>query len=244
MIVGATLLCDRKRSSPMPAIQYLIDEPLIDKIYVNIETVNSHWFDIEDKLAASGKPYDIDYWYSTSTWLGKPQYDQDSPRFLPIARGRNMAADWATVQSMSYDVTNLLFVDSDVRPHPGGLQHLINLNKPLAGGLVPGRGAHRNARYIFGIREQHGNVIACDHGTSGYLLIHRDIFQVLRFRSGPCVYKREVSLCDDPAYATDAFHFGFTDAWYIDVRATADHLDNPDKPLTMEGAINNYSGVP
>lgn len=241
MIIAATLLTDRKPSFPV-ALEYLVAEPLVERLYINIQTQDLHqWIPIIDFLDASGKPYAVDYWWTRSNWIVPPQYDQDPARFAPIAQARNMALDWAIVQTMMFpSVSHLLFVDSDVRPHAGGLQHLIALNKPLAGGLVPGRGVHNTVNYVFGFKDQVGSVIRCEHGTSGYLLLARSLFEVQRFRAGPCVYKREVYLCDDPAYATDAIHNGLADAWYIDTRATADHVDDPAHPLTLEGAINDY----
>lgn len=241
MVIAATLLTDRKPAFPV-ALEYLVNEPLVESIYINVETQNPHSYDkVVDYLQESGKPYSLDFWWINSTWMGRPQYDQDTARFMPIATGRNMALDWAIVQTMmNQDVSHLLFVDSDVRPHPGGLQILLNLNKPLSGGLVPGRGVHSSVNYVFGHKGQEGTVIKCEHGTSGYLLIARSIFEVQKFRAGPCVYKRDVFLCDDPAYATDAFHNGLADAWYIDNRATADHVDDPNHPLTLNEAITNY----
>lgn len=241
MIIAATLLTDRKPAFPV-SLEYLVNEPLVERIYVNVETQNPDTYQpVIQFLRDSGKPFDVDYWWMNSSWAGRPQFDQDNARFMPIATGRNMALDWAIVRTMmNQNVSHLLFVDSDVRPHMGGLKYLLDLEKPLVGGYVPGRGAHRDAWYAFGILSKDGPIIRCEHGTSGYLMIERTIFEVLRFRVGPCVYKREVTLCDDPAYATDAKHYGFTDAWYIDTRALADHVDDPNHPLTLEGAINNY----
>lgn len=241
MIIAATLLTDRKPAFPV-ALEYLVKEPLVERIYVNVETKNADYYrEVVAFLRDSGKPFDIDYWWIESSWQGRPQYDQDTARYMPIATGRNMALDWAIVQTMvNPSVDRLFFVDSDVRPHPGGLQILLDMKKPLSGGLVPGRGAHSHVNYVFGFKNQEGTVIRCEHGTSGYLLIHRNIFEVQRFRAGPCAYARDVFLCDDPAYATDAIHHGLADAWYIDTRATADHVDDPNHPLTLEEAVRDY----
>lgn len=236
-LIAATLLCDRKAGFPV-SLEYLTQEPLVERIYVNIETEQpEHYEAVVNYLKASGKPFDVDYWSVQGSWRSRPQYDQDPARYMPIAQARNMALDWAIVQTMmNQSTSHLLFVDSDVRPHAGGLQHLLNLNKPLCGGLVPGRGTHNHVNYVFGHKSTEGNIIRCEHGTSGYLLIHRHIFEVQRFRSGPCAYKRDVFLCDDPAYATDAIHHGLTDAWYIDTRATADHIGE----LALHEAVNDY----
>lgn len=240
-IVAAVLLTDRKPAFPV-ALEYLVKEPLVERIYVTVETKNADYYrEVVAFLRDSGKPFDIDYWWVETSWMGRPQYDQDTARYMPIATGRNMALDWAIVQTMmNPSVSHLLFIDSDVRPHMGGLQYLLELNKPLSGGLVPGRGAHSHVNYVFGQKSHEGNIIRCEHGTSGYLLIARSIFEVQRFRAGPCAYKRDVFLCDDPAYATDAIHHGLADAWYIDTRATADHVDDPNYPLTLEQAVNDY----
>lgn len=240
-VIAATLLTDRKPAFPV-SLQYLTQEPLIERIYVNIETrYPSSYSYVTKFLEESGKPFYVDYWNIESNWRQRPEYDQDPKRFAPIAMGRNMTLDWAI--SMTWfdpNTSHLLFVDSDVRPHPGGLEKLLALQKPITGGVVPGRGAHSHVNYVFGVHDQIGDVIRCMHGTSGYLLLERSSFEVQRFRSGPCIYNRGDFLCDDPAYATDAFHMKLTDYWYIHKGATADHVDDPDRPLTLETAINDY----
>lgn len=239
-ILAATLLCDRKAVWPV-SLDYLLNEPLIDEVYVNIETQTPERYGhILDTLKASGKPYDVDSWWFQSSWLGRPKYDQDTARFIPIVRGRNMALQWALTQVMMYStITHLLFVDSDVRPHKGGLEHLLALNKPLCGGFVPGRGAHSHVHYVFGVQDDNGTVVRCAHGTSGYLLLARTLFPYQVFRWGPHPTKGTI-LCDDPAYAADAVYHNLADGWYIDRRATADHVDDPEHPLTLKEAINDY----
>jgi len=54
-----------------------------------------------------------------------------------ILRNRLHNADW------------LLFIDADVLPQPDGLTHLLEIDRPLVGGYVPGRGAHGGVYYIF-----------------------------------------------------------------------------------------------
>lgn len=241
MILAATLISDRKFYSWPVALGYLTREPLVDMIYINIQTSNKPLYDpVIAALDASGKRYAVDFWdISHSSYRQVPQYDQDQARLAPICIGRNMAVDVA----LWPEFTHLLFVDSDVRPHPSGLSRLIGLDKPLVGGLVPGRGAHSGVSYVFGEIERHGNVIKCAHGTMGYCLIQRRLYEVLRFRYGPHPIKRETWLSEDPCFAADAATFGLADGWYIDRLATADHVDNPDAPLTLEGAHNGYTPV-
>jgi len=257
-VIAATLLTDRKPVFPV-SLEYIVNEPLIEKIYVNVETTDPYkWQEVVIYMDGKGKPWDIDYWSVNSSWAQKPNYDQDPSRFMPIARGRDMALDWAVVQTMmNADVSHLLFLDSDVRPHRGGLQLLLDLHTPICGGLVPGRGAHSDARYVFGMerRDQTGqpkHILRTEHGTSGYLLIEKEVFEVIRFRAGPTIERRWMNVngervfarefvCDDPAFATDAYHAGLAESWYIDTRATADHVDDPDHPLTLDEAINDYN---
>src|SRR5690606_28975042 len=112
--------------------------------------------------------------------------------------------------------------------------------KPLTGGYVPGRGAHQHVHYIFGLRDQQGYTRRCAHGTCGYMLLQRSLYELVRFRYGPHPIKRETWLSEDPCYAADAAFMGLAPDWYIDVRATADHIDDPDRPLVMNESVSGY----
>jgi hypothetical protein len=176
---------------------------------------------------------DCDMWEVASTWQNAPAYDQDQARLEPICIARNMARAYA----IATGATHLLFVDADVVVHPDGLERLLALDVPLCGGYVPGRGAHNHTYYVFGERARIDNLIYCKHGTLGYCLIRRDLFEVLPFRHGPHPLPayRHVHLSEDPAFAADAeIYYGAE--WVIDMNCTAEHIDNPAEPLTLDRA--------
>jgi len=159
------------------------------------------------------------------------QRDQDqSARLGPIVVARNAARYWA----LRSDMSSLLFIDSDVEPEPDGLERLLAHNKPLVGGLVPGRGAHAMHRYVFGKQTQEGNLVACDYGTCGYMLVRRDLLEKVEFRWGPSRRRPDVMLSEDPAFAEDALMAGFG-RFYVDLNATSRHHDNPGRPLFLGG---------
>jgi glycosyltransferase involved in cell wall biosynthesis len=238
MILGATLLSDRKLYSIPIGLKALIDAPEVESLYVNVETdVPALYANVEMMLAQSGKSYAIDYWsihQSNRDW--RPAYDQDPKRLQGICTGRNMALEYALFPGFSH----LLFIDSDVYPHPGSIQKVIDVRKSIAGGLVPGRGAHSGVFYLFGERERVGSVSRCAHGTCGFMLIARSVYEVLRFRTGPHPVTRGTWLSEDPCYAADAEFMKLSDGWWIDREAVADHIDNPLHPLTEDEAINDY----
>lgn len=241
MILGATLLSDRKLYSQLIGIQSLANMEGVDHLYVNIQTGNVDLYrPLFDFLASQKKPYDFDVWdIPMSSHRTVPQFDQDTARLSPIVMSRNMALE----KAMHPDFSHILFIDSDVNARPDGLQQLLRANKGLVGGVVPGRGVHRHARYIFGIRRYDNGLIVCDHGTCGYLLITRHIYEIVRFRHGPHPVHRAVYLSEDPAYAADAEYMGFTDGWYIVPEALSEHHDDPGHPLTLEEAYNGYTSV-
>lgn len=239
MIVAATLICDRKSYSQDYALRALIEDPLVDRIYLNIETNNEWLYEgTRHFMATSGKPCDIDYWNVRSSWLPKPAYDQDQKRLVPIVRARNMAIDYA----MFWNADHLLFVDSDVVIESGSVQKLVDLKNNLAGGYVPGRGAHKDLHYVFGSRrgiQTDGNVITCDHGTCGFMLISREVFSQQRFRYGsdPEGMTFDI-LSEDPAYCIDWF-VKTGERFKIDKRAVARHRDDPYHPLTHDQVANH-----
>lgn len=239
MIIAAVMVTDAKLYSFLDCLKALAATPEIDRIYINIETQFDYLYrDMVRYLMDCGKPSDWDRWsFASSTWVPERGFDQDNDARLPgIISARNMAVDYA----MQQHAEHLLFVDSDVIIRPDGVRRLLRIEKPLVGGNVPGRGAHAHARYIFGHRRQDGNIIHCDHGTMGYCLIHQSIFQYVRFRRGPHPHKPETWLSEDPCYEADAERLGLCDGWYIDYSVIAEHRDDPQNPLTLEGAINDY----
>lgn len=214
-VLAATLLCDRKME------QQYIGPPAhaavrgVDHYYLNIETARpDSWGPVHWSL-----PTTLETW-SRSGWSGtQPQFDQDQRRLLYIVTARNMAVDFAQIGGYEW----LLFLDADVLPQPDGLERLLATHKKLCGGLVPGRGVHSGSRYVYNEEGMSDGLIKCSHGTCGYMLIHRSIFEVLRFRFGPHQQQRQVMLSEDPAYCADARTLGLVDGFYIDPQTTAEH---------------------
>lgn len=236
-VVVATLMCDRKRHSEMVGLPAMLQLRGDCSFYVNYETgladELSLWGQSMRALRASGCPHDWDEWECLGTWRKAPRFDQDQARLEPICIARNMARSYA----IATGATHLLFVDADVVVQPDGLERLLALDVPLCGGYVPGRGAHKHAYYVFGERMRRDNLIYCKHGTLGYALIRRDLFEVLPFRHGPhpSPAHRGTYLSEDPAFAADAeVYYGAE--WVIDMNCTAEHVDNPAEPLTLDAA--------
>jgi hypothetical protein len=233
-IVSATLYCDRKPETKGIALKPLIECKLVNKIYVNIETdgTGPDWAPML-KWCKEAKPMDFDLWHTTSSWRVKPQYDQDQRRLLSIVRGRNMAIDYAIAESADY----LLFVDSDVVIMEEDVETLLNMQTALCGGYVRGRGIHRENFYVFGEVNRKGPIIYCDHGTCGYMLIHKDVFTIQQFRYG-WDKSRMHFLSEDPAYCQDWYEKS-GQRFQINTEVTAFHADNPFEPLTEQGVARD-----
>ncbi len=238
MIVAAVMVTDSKLYSLLDCLKAIVANPEVDHVYLNIQSDDIAFYTEAIALVLSyGKHLQWDLWNVYSSWLTKRQFDQDNDaRLSPIITARNMALDYA----YKMDASHILFVDSDVIIRPDGLKRLLRIDKPLVGGNVPGRGAHSHVRYIYGVRYQEGNWYCCEHGTMGYCLIRRDVFEFLRFRQGHHPNGQGNPLSEDPAFSADAQKLGLADAWWIDYAVIAEHRDDPDNPLTIDQAINDY----
>ena len=245
-VIAATLLCDRKALHP-EALAALARVRGLCRLYVNVQARDEALSESARRLLGGcGLPVLVETWHR-SGWEGAfPEADRDQRRLLGIVTARNMAVDYALCQGSDW----LLFVDGDVLPEPDGLERLLALNRPLCGGLVPGRGDHAALRYVFPghmadpawdlpISEEssvteggagRGGVVRCGFGTCGYMLVHTRVFSQLRFRFNPLSKPGIPAMAEDPAFCLDAVRLGLTDAFYIDKRATARHEDHGDGP--------------
>jgi hypothetical protein len=233
MIVVATLLCDRKQHDEMAGLPAMLNVRGDCHFYINYETQDeSAWWKSRQKVVASSRPYAFDFWHRNSTWHQRSAVDQDSSRLEPICIARNMARAYA----IATGATHLLFVDADVVVNADGLERLIALDTPLCGGYVPGRGVHNAGYYVFGQRSNDGTLIRCAHGTLGYCLIRRELFEVIPFRWGahPLPEHRGVMLSEDPAFGADAETY-YGAEWIIDTRITAQHIGNLDEANARSG---------
>lgn len=232
MILVATLLCDRKAYSQLYAVPRLFELSYPDiTIYINIQTValERHFSDLLEFLSGVDRPYHLDIWGWRSTWWEGPRFDQDQRRLVPIVMARNMAIEAA----MALGASHLFQVDADVIVPRDSIERLLELDRPIVGGLVPGRGCHSHVHYV-SARHRYiaPNLIEADHGTAGFMLIRRDVFERLRYRHGPSSVYPGVYLSEDPAYTEDAREkWGFGSMW-LRTDLVAEHRDNPDHPLT------------
>lgn len=242
MIVVATLLSDIKYATRMTALPAMLQIKGDVKFYVNIETEHGFevdwWGDVLEALKNSKRPFDYDRWHRGGSWWRRQPSDQDTSRLEPICIARNMARTYA----MNLHAERLLFIDSDVVVYPNGLEQLMKLDWPLVGGLVPGRGAHNTAQYVFGVQKRERNLVYCRHGTLGYCLIRSDLFSMVPFRYGPDPLDLKAAwLSEDPAFAHDAAAFHNVPYWIVDMNVRAKHLDDPAHPLTLDESVNNYN---
>jgi hypothetical protein len=242
MIVVASILCDRKRSSWEVGLPNILAQNFTQpwSFYINIESnpgldqsASDKLKDYDDyllKVANSGIPFAFDIWTNNSSWWQRPSYDQDQSRLTPIVQARNMALNYAR----AVGAYGILFVDNDVIVPPMALSVLEQSGKHLIGGLVPGRGVHRNMRYIFGeTNNWEGRMQECAHGTLGCMFIHSDVFNYLSFRWGPA-YRNGTMLSEDPAYCNDA-KLLMGERFWIHHDVQCEHWDDPVAPLTQDG---------
>ena len=238
MIAVCTIISDRKKDSVycMPRLAELDGDY---SVYVNHE----RWHPPPEQGGCgfgygyfTQERWYIDQWYvhqsfpsKSSPWRPIARFDQDQSRLVPITTARNMCIDFAMVMQASH----LLFVDADVIPPKDVIPKLLELDHPIVGGLVPGRGAHRNFKYVFGeisrMELDRGDIkvpiIVCSHGTCGLMMIKREVFERLRFRYGPGFAEdgHREELSEDPAYCYDANKLGFGNMW-IREDVVAEHL--------------------
>lgn len=239
LVVMCVLMCDRKKHFMLTPLESMLAQDYPVFLYFNIETTDPEsWKPLIDCLKSHGREegvhYHVDYWNFQSTWFKKPAFDQDQQRLVPICMGRNMCIDVAMAIGAEY----LQFVDSDMTFPSYTVSKLLSRGKKLIGGLVPGRNTHNEIHYVFGPVggiTDHGELYECDFGNIGFVLIHKDIFQRIRFRKGPQAHKADKHLdwaSDDPNFCYDAVHLWGFDRFFVDKTVKVDHKD--DEVLNFE----------
>lgn len=236
-IVAAVLYCDRKPEYKGLALKPLLESKLISSVYINIESrpmEHKKWHPMTKWAHESGRDTNVDMWNIESTWRQVPAFDQDQTRLRSIVAARNMSIDYAIANNADY----LLFVDSDVIiADDEDIQKLIDLNVGLCGGYVRGRGIHRDNFYLFEEVSRKGPIVYCAHGTCGYMLVRREVFEIQNFRYG-WDKERQHFLSEDPAYCLDWYYkSGQYYVIHTDVRAL--HMDNPFEPLNEDGVAKD-----
>lgn len=207
-ILVAVICCNYKESTLSECIEH-IKKAGFEDILINFEGV------------PEGK-YDVPY-FQVWDWAGagkhKREFDQDQQsRLTPICIARNMCMDYA----QQLDVDWILFVDSDVMiPQDTKDWLFISASTKLRGGLVPGRGIHSSARYLFGEQENFGEWTKCEYATCGFMAIHNDLFWRLRFRWGKGIGTYTVC-SEDPIFGHDARAI-FNEWWWVNTSCVAKH---------------------
>ena len=211
-VAVASLGCDRKAAGGFPAWPRLFELVGDYSIYLNYEMTSTREDDsnpvdptfevYRDMCALAGdREFAFDEWYwgeQGAYWRARPKFDQDQARLVPIVTARNMCIDYALRTGASH----LLFIDADVIPPVDVIPKLMSLGHTLVGGIVPGRGCHKDLKYIFGEEREFSTgsaqVLEVSHGTCGCMMIERRVFDRIRFR-----YSIDHGLSEDPAYAAD-----------------------------------------
>jgi hypothetical protein len=206
-ILAAVICCDYKNYSLNECIKAIKDagfDVLLN--YQGIETLTMPNVDF------------FQSWNAYGNGFNERIFDQDqNARLTPICVARNMCLDFA--QQGGYDY--ILFVDSDVIV-PNNMMDLFNSPYKVKGGLIKGRGAHKNALYKFYPQEEIGEYTKCHYGSCGSLAIHKDIFWRVRFRWGLPI-DGDVVCSEDPIFASDC-RILFNEFWYINNNLIHEHI--------------------
>ena len=224
-VLVCVLHCDRKAHNaliPLESIA-LLDYPNYE-VYYNIETKEPEkWSNLIAQTYPRVTKLWYDIWNYESNWHKKPQFDQDQARLVPIVRGRNDSIECALDVGAEY----ILFVDSDMVIPQNTITKLMSHNKPMVGGFVKGRNDHKSASYIFGnergVIDLPNDLVECDHGNIGFVLIKKEVFEVLKFRRGRSQRKGNLQ-SDDPNYCEDAEILGYG-RHVVDKSVMVQHID-------------------
>ena len=207
-ILVAVICCDYKKYSLKECIDH-IKNAGFEHILINYEGLLP--------LNDYGQTY-LQEWEWTGAGKNKRKFDQDqNSRLAPICVARNLCLDFA--QQGNFDW--ILFVDSDVMV-PQNMMQLFDSPYKVKGGLIKGRGAHKNALYKFYPQREINEYTECHYGSCGSLAIHKDIFWRVRFRWGLPIDGDSVC-SEDPIFASDVRHL-FNEFWYINNNLVHEHI--------------------
>lgn len=209
-ILAAVICCDYKKES-LPTC---------------LDAIKKAGFDVLVNYEGSNCPATIanyfQMWRAVGSGFNERKFDQDqSSRLTRICVARNMVMDF--FQQTDYDY--LLFVDSDVLIPEDAFEKLFSTHYPMSvlSGLVPGRGVHSHAQYLFGpIERIEANVVSVEYATCGFLTIPRDLVFRTRFRWG-LPTKGGVICSEDPLFGQQIREeMGYK--WLVFTDCKASHL--------------------
>ena len=134
-------------------------------------------------------------WWTFSIDNGAHQISS-SDRLPRICAGRNLIIEYALRQPYSH----ILFLDSDLRVPDDSVDRLLDLDRPMVGGVVPAYCQSGPVVYPPNVQE-HWN-------TAGFLLVRRDVWRIARWGIDP-----DAGMTDDPHFARTAELLGFGKTW-------------------------------
>lgn len=208
-ILAAIICCDYKSYSLQKCIDH-VKEAGFD-VLVNYEGF------IDPRI--EGITY-LQNWEAWGAGFNQRQFDQDQQaRLTPICIARNMCLDFA--QQHGYDW--ILFVDSDVMIPSNTREKLFNckVDFKIRSGIVPGRGIHSLANYMFYPNVTLGEWQCADYFTCGFMAISKDIFWRLRFRWGLPIKGGDIC-SEDPLFGDDARQI-LGETWWGNLELKAQH---------------------
>lgn len=219
-ILAAIICCDYKSYSLQKCIDH-VKEAGFD-VLVNYEGI------IDPRI--EGITY-LQNWEAWGAGFNQRQFDQDQhARLTPICIARNMCLDFA--QQGGYDW--ILFVDSDVMIPSNTREKLFNckVDFKIRSGIVPGRGIHSLANYMFYPNVTLGEWQCADYFTCGFMGISKDIFWRLRFRWGLPIKGGDIC-SEDPLFGDDARQI-LGETWWGNLELKAQHWGDLKKGETSQ----------
>jgi hypothetical protein len=117
----------------------------------------------------------------------------------------------------------ILFVDSDVMIPSNTKEKLFNckVDFKIRSGIVPGRGVHSSATYMFYPNVTLGEWQCADYFTCGFMAISKDVFWRLRFRWGLPIKGGDIC-SEDPLFGDDARQI-LGETWWGNLELKAQH---------------------
>lgn len=239
MVCVALLTCDAKSEMWRVSLPAALQMEGEFRLYIGIGTKQpSRWTELQEAARSSGRKVDIDMRTLHSSWYDGPRFAQDQRRLVDICMARNLARDYALLHGCSH----LLFIDDDVRVAPDTLSKLLEVRKPIVGGVLQGRGEHQHLRYVFGYMQVEGpHLISCDWGSAGLVLVREDVLRLADFHWK--VLPDGTLIPEDQAFAMTAAGLGFG-RWYIRTDVVPEHVDDPNQPVTAHTqAVNHLQAI-